>query len=156
MLSVKIGSVLLMVGGCLPMKPPAQNAGPALSETGIQIAVLRQSCSQTQEPGEYGWDLVDETIEIQVRNGSSDPLTVHRDRFHLLTPDGYSLKTQTWRSGDPLLVVGGGDQVFELRFMTRGGLECRKEMRLDPDAGITVRERPIAFQPVSFVPSRAL
>ncbi|HXU06069.1 MAG TPA: hypothetical protein VN903_34180 [Polyangia bacterium] len=146
----------LVAGGCVAMKPPARNAGPALSDKNIQVAVVRQSCSQTQEPDEYGWDLVDEAIEIDVRNGSTEPITVHRDRFRLLTPDGYALRTITWRSADPLLVAGGASQTFELRFMTRGSLECGKEMRLDPDAGVTLREAPVAFQPVAFVPRRSL
>lgn len=138
------------------MKPPARNGGPALSEKNIQIAVLRQSCSQTQEPDEYGWDLVEENVEVQVQNGSTEPATIHRDRFRLLTPDGYALRTATWGAADPLQVAGHQNQTFELRFMTRGSLECGKEMRLDPDAGITLRDSPLAFQPVSFVPHRRL
>jgi hypothetical protein len=148
--------LFLLTGGCVAMKPPARNGGPALSSEKIQLAVLGQSCSQTQEPDEYGWDLVEEDVEVGVRNDSTEPATVHPDRFRLLTPDGYALRTITWRSADPLQVPGGANERFALRFMTRGGLECRKEMRLDPDAGITLRERPVALEPVSFTPDRSL
>lgn len=151
-----VAGLFLVTGGCAAMKPPARNGGAALSDKGIQIAVLGQSCSQTQEPDQYGWDLVEETVEVGVRNDSTEPATVHRDRFRLLTPDGYALRTITWRSADPLPIPGGSNESFQLRFMTRGGLECRKEMRLDADAGITLRERPVAFQPVSFTPDRDL
>lgn len=149
-------SLFLAAGGCAAMKPPARNGGPALSDQGIQVAVLGQSCSQMKEPDEYGWDLVEETVEVGVRNGSSEAATVHRDRFRLLTPDGYALRTITWSSAEPLQVAGGANQTFQLRFMSHGSLECGKEMRLDPDAGVTLREHPIAFAPVSFTPDRDL
>jgi len=148
--------LFIVAGGCAAMRPPARTGGPALSEKGIQLAVLRQSCSQTQEPDERGWDLVEETVEIQLRNLASEPATVHRDKFRLLTPDGYALATLTWGAADPLQVAAGASGTFELRFQTHGSLECGKEMRLDPDAGITLREDPVALQPVSFVPQRAL
>ena len=97
-----------------------------------------------------------ETVEVQLRNLASEPATVHRDKFRLLTPDGYALSTRTWGSADPLQVAAGTSGTFELRFQTHGSLECGKEMRLDPDAGITLREGPVALQPLSFVPQRAL
>ncbi len=143
-------------GGCVGMTPPAQNAGPALSDNGIQVAVVRQSCSQTPEPDDDGWDLVEANIEVQVRNGAPGAATVQRDRFRLLAPDGSALKTMTWGAADPLTVAGGASQTFDLRFMTHGGLECAKEMRLDLDSGIKLGESPVAFQPVAFTPERAL
>lgn len=145
---------LMLATGCVAMGPPVKNGGPALSEKGLQLAVLRQDCSQTREPNEYGWDLVDATIEVQVRNLSPEPAVVQRDRFRLLTPDGYALRTITWRSAEPLTIAGGASETFPLRFMTRGGLACSKEMRLDPDGGIALREHPVALQPISFVPYR--
>lgn len=154
--AVITAGLFLLTGGCAALKPPARNGGPTLSAQGIQIAVRAQSCSQVQEPDEYGWDLVEETVEIDVRNGSSELATVHRDRFRLLTPDGFALRTITWRSADPLHVPGGSNENFQLRFMTHGSLECGKEMRLDPDSGITLRERPVAFEPVVFTPDRNL
>src|SRR5690349_17261057 len=45
---VLAAGLLLAGGGCMAMKSPARNAGPALSDKGIQIAVVGQSCSQTQ------------------------------------------------------------------------------------------------------------
>jgi hypothetical protein len=147
---------LFLAAGCVAMRPPASNGGPARSDKGIQVAVLGQSCSQMQEPDEYGWDLVEETVEVGVRNDSTELATVHRDRFRLLTPDGYALKTVTLGSADPLQVAGGASGNFRLRFMTHGGLECRREMRLDPDAGIVLHERPVAFEPLAFTPERSL
>jgi hypothetical protein len=140
-------------GACMPLTPPAKNAGPSSSEKGIQVAVLRQSCSATQEPDRYGSDLVEANVEVQVRNGAPAPATVHRDNFRLLAPDGSALRTITRRAADPLTLAGGASQTFELRFMTRGGLACAKEMRLDPDGGIVLGASPLAFAPVSFTPA---
>ena len=147
----------LLVAACATtMKPPVATSGPALSRAGVQVALLRQGCAQAQESDEYGWDLVEESVEIEVRNGAAQPATVHRDRFRLLAPDGSALATSTWGAAQALTVPEGATQTFALRFMTRGGLDCAKPMRLDPDGGITLRETTVAFQPVSFVPTRGL
>ncbi|HEY7376422.1 MAG TPA: hypothetical protein VIF57_29960 [Polyangia bacterium] len=138
------------------MKPPAANGGPALSSAGVQVALLRQGCAQAQESDEWGWDLVEESVEIEVRNGAAQPATVHRDRFRLIAPDGSALATSTWGAAEALTVPGGAAQTFALRFMTRGGLDCAQPMRLDPDGGITLPETTVAFQPVSFLPTRGL
>jgi hypothetical protein len=140
-------------GACMPLTPPAKNAGPSSSEKGIQVAVLRQSCAATQESDQYGADLVEASVEVQVRNGATAPATVHRDNFRLLAPDGSALRTITLRASDPLTLEGGASQTFELRFMTHGGLACADEMRLDPDGGIVLGASPIAFEPVSFTPA---
>ncbi len=159
--SVAVGRVLAALalvgaGGCVEMTPAAQNSGPVSSKNGIQVAVVRQSCSQTPEPDEDGWDLVEANLEVQVRNGAPAAATVRRDKFRLLAPDGSALRTMTWGAADPLTVAGGASQTFDLRFMTHGGLECAKEMRLDLDSGIKLGESPVAFQPVAFTPERAL
>jgi hypothetical protein len=153
--TLTIACVLVGTGACVTMKPPATNSGPALSANGVQIAVLRQACSQMQAIEDVPSDSGDETVEIQVRNGSPEPVSVHRDRFRLLGPDGSALATVTSSPADPLEVAKGETQTFELQFATHG-LECTKEMRLDPDAGITLGESPVALRPVSFVPSGAL
>ena len=152
----KAAVVLLLAPACASLRPPAQNNGPAVSAEGVQIAVARQACAQTQEPDYYADDLVETTLEIQVRNATPDPLTVHRDAFRLMTPDGVALRTVTWRAMDPLTVKGGETGTFELRFMTRGSLECGREMRLDADAGVRVNGRPVEVGIISFQPSRTL
>jgi hypothetical protein len=151
-----VALALLLAPACATFRPPVQNSGPAVSPEGVQIAVARQVCAQTQEPDYYSDDLIETTIEVQVRNATPDPVTVHRDAFRLMTPDGVALRTLTWRAVDPLTVNGGDTGTFKLRFMTRGGLECAREMDLEPDSGITLREKPIHIGGVHFVPSRTI
>lgn len=152
----KAAVVLLLAPACASLRPPAQNNGPAISAEGVQIAVARQACAQTQEPDYYANDLVETTLEIQVRNATPDPLTVHRDAFRLMTPDGVALRTVTWRAMDPLTVKGGETGTFELRFMTRSGLECARQMDLEADSAVMLREKPIHIGGVHFVPSRTI
>jgi len=129
------------------------SSGPAASPNGIQIAVLRQLCAVSQPFDAYtNW--LDETVELEVQNGSSEPLNIHRDRFHLIGPDGSAVASRA--SADPLVLEKGAKQTVELTFSTRmgnGGLDCRKPMRLDSRAAITAREAPVAFREVSFVPA---
>jgi hypothetical protein len=148
--------VLMLSPACATLRPPAQGGGPAVSSEGVQIAVARQACAQTQEPDYYANDLIETTLEVQVHNATPDPITVHRDAFRLMTPDGIALKTVTWRAVDPLTVRGGQTGTFELRFMTRGGLECAREMDLEADSGVTLRDKPIRIGGVHFVPSRTI
>ena len=139
---------------CAPLRLPAKNSGPANSGDGVQVAVNRQSCTQNVDPDFYGSDLVEEVVEVQVRNAAPAGLTVQRDAFRLVAPDGLALRTVTWRAAEPLALNAGETRAFELRFMTRGGLDCRHEMKLDVDAGVTMEGRPVALSAVSFQPLR--
>jgi hypothetical protein len=149
-------SSLALAGACAPMKPPLQNAGPAISRTGVALAVVRQSCAQAKEPDFEDWDLVEERVELALENRSSEAVTIHRDRFRLIGPDGTALRPLTWLAGEPITVARGSTGLVQLRFMARGGPECTKEMRIDADGGVTQGERVVSFAPVSFVPARAL
>ena len=158
--SIGIRSILaagiLVAPACAPLRLPYKGGGPAASREGVELAVSRQSCTQNVDPDFYGEDLVEEVLEVQVRNATSNRLTVKRDAFRLISPDGPGLKTMTWRAVDPLPLNGGETKSFELRFMTRGLFECTREMKLDADAGVTMNGRPIELGAVSFQPSRAL
>jgi hypothetical protein len=145
---------LLLVGsGCATMTPPATNSGPALSSNGVQVAVVRQLCAPTQFGSLSQW--VDETVELQVRNGSPDAVIVHRDKIHLLGPDGGAYSSGAG-AGDLLTVAKGETQTFELTFTSHGGLLCTQAMRLDATGAMTARESPVVLGPVAFVPSRGI
>lgn len=151
---VAITLFLATVGSGCALAPPFRNSGPAVSQQGVQLAVTRQRCDQVDEPDEYGWDLVETTLEVQIRNATPARLTVHRDAFRLLGPEGSALRTQTWGAADPLTIDGGTTGTFELRFMTRGGLECAGEMALDVDAALALPDGPVKIGSVKFVPAR--
>jgi hypothetical protein len=158
--SIGVRSVLAVgicvAPACAPLRPPFKSGDPAASREGVEVAVRRQSCTQSVEPEFDGQDLVEEVVEVQVRNATSNPVTVQRDAFHLISPEGYGLKTTTWRANLPLALHVGETKIFELRYMTRGVLECTREMKLDADAGVRMNGRPIEVGAVSFQPSRAL
>jgi hypothetical protein len=159
--SVCIGSILalgsIFASACAPLRLPYKSDSPvAAAHDGVQLAVTRQSCIQEVDPEFYGSDLVEEVVEVQIRNAISDPLMVQREAFHLISPDGHWLEAMTWRAVEPLSVNAGETRTFELRYMTRGGLECTREMKLDADAGVRVNGRAIRIGAVSFQPSRAL
>jgi hypothetical protein len=145
-----------LAAGCMPLRPPVRTSGQAESRDGVSLAVVRQSCFQTTEPEQHGFDLVEERIELRVHNGSPDLATLDRGAFRLLTPDGSALKTVTWFAARPLAIAGGTDSTFELRFMARGVLACTQEMRLASNDALELRARPVALQAIAFVPERAL
>ena len=155
--SLRLGAVLLALGpaaACAGLVPPARSSGVAKSPDGVAISVARQQCTQIAEPDWPGNDLVEEVLEVEVKNASAAPLAVHRDAFRLLTPDGGAVRTVTWRADEPIVVATGETQAFELRFMVRGGLECTGEMRLDPDSGMSAGNHVVTVETVSFVPCR--
>jgi hypothetical protein len=155
-----IGSALLaaaaLTAACGTLRPPAESSATAVSREGVQVAVTRQRCAQIVEPELPGADLVEEIVEVQVRNAAGTPVTVHRDAFRLVTPDGFELETTLWHAGVPLTVAGGETRAFELRFQTRGSLTCAREMVLAAGRGVTAAERPVDVGVVRFVPSRTL
>ncbi len=145
-----------LAAGCMPMRPPVRSSGQVGSNDGVSLAVLRQACSQTTEPEQPGFDLVEERIELRVHNGAPAPATLHRGAFRLMTPDGSALKTLTWLAAEPLTIAAGTDSTFELRFMARGGLACTQEMRLAVNDALELRARPVDLQAIAFLPERPL
>ena len=137
------------------LEPPVQN-GAAAAKDGIQVSVLRQSCSQTVETEQPGNDLVETIVELEVRNGTSAPVGVHRDAFRLGAPDGSAIRTSTWFASDPLSVDPGQAQTFQLRFMSRGGLSCSKEMAIESPSAVMQGTAPVQLAAVKFVPAHAL
>jgi hypothetical protein len=148
-------ALFALAPACAGLTPPARSSGAAKSSDGVAVAVARQQCTQTAEPDWWGNDLVEEVLEVEVRNASAAPLAVHRDAFRLLTPDGAALRTITWGAADPLTVATGETRAFELRFMNRGSLQCSGEMRLDPDGGVALPDHTVSVGAVRFVPCRA-
>ena len=146
-------ATVTLTPACASMRPPAQNSGPTLSTEGVQLAVLRQSCTQSQEPDQTGNDLAEAVVEVQVRNAAPAPVTIRRTAFRLLTPDGFALKTMTWGSADALVLAGGETRAFEIRFMSRGSLACGRELQLDPGAGVCLGGKSVKMKAVTFTPS---
>jgi hypothetical protein len=144
---------LILAPACASMRAPARNSGPALSTEGVQLSVVKQSCTQTQEPDQPDNDLAEAIVEVEVRNAAPDAVTISRTAFRLLTPDGFALKTRTWGSADPLVLKGGKTRAFEMRFMSRGSLECGRVLRLDPGTGICLGGKSVKMNAVTFVPS---
>lgn len=148
-----IALLLLGIGACATtMMPPVANSGPVSSGNGVSVAVLRQACLTTAPVDEVPTGSVDETVEVQVRNGSPEPLTVHPERFVLRGADGGEPATPAMTSGDARTVAQGETQTFQLQFSARAGLECTQEMRLDANAAITLHDAPVALAPVPFRP----
>jgi hypothetical protein len=153
---VVVVMAVALAPACAPLRLPYRSSGPAASHEGVEIAVGRQSCTQNVDPDFHGADLVEEVVEVQVRNATSNPLTVQRDAFRLIARGGGALRTTTFRAVDPLALNAGETRTFELRFMTRGALACTGEMKLDADAGVSMNGRPVEVGAVTFQPSRAL
>jgi hypothetical protein len=149
-----IGALAALTPACA-LRPPVENSGAATADSGVTVAVLRQSCTETVETELPGVPLVETKVEVEVRNAAPPPLTVHRDGFHLRGADGRAIPTTSWQADEPLSIEAGQTRTFELRFMSRGGLSCTKPMQLEAAAGITKGATPVRIGAVTFVPSRA-
>jgi hypothetical protein len=123
-----------------------------VSPEGVRVAVVAQACSQSAEHDDRGEDLGEESVRVEVQNSSRANATIQREQFRLRTPDGFALEPQTWGAAEPFAVNAGATQRFELRFMARG-LECAREVRLDPRSGVRLGDKPVPLAAVRFVPS---
>jgi hypothetical protein len=133
----------------------ATKNGAGGAEGGIEVGVLHQSCRQTVETEQPGNDLVDTDVELEIRNGTSAPIAVHRDRFQLVAPDGTAVRTSGWFAGAPRSVDRGRTQTFQLRFMSRGGLSCYKEMVLASPSAVVNGAQAVTLDAVRLAPAHA-
>jgi len=145
----------LFLGALAPacaLSPPLQNGGAAKASPGVQVAVVGQSCEQSVESDLPGVDLVETTVQVQVRNAGPTQLTIHREAFDLRGPEGEAIPTSTWCAREPLSVDPGQTRTFNLRFVSRGGPSCTQPMQLEPSSAITAGTSPIGIGAVTFVP----
>ncbi len=138
------------------MRPPVQNSGTVTTAEGVQIAVLGQSCSETVETDWPGNDLVEMTVQIEVRNGTPTALGIHRDGFRLTGADGRSIPTSTGSANEPISLAPRQTQTVQLRFMSRGGLSCSKEMTLESPSAIVLGSETAKIGTIKFVATRAV
>jgi hypothetical protein len=136
----------------LRMQPPVQTTA-ATAPAGVAVSVVGQRCSQNVDPEWPGADLVQATLETQVRNATAQPVTVHRNGFALVAPDGQAIPNEGWGAHEPITVAAGQAESFTLRFSDRGGLSCSKEMRLDGPTAVTEGPEVVQVASVSFRPS---
>jgi hypothetical protein len=147
--------VLIMavtLSACAPFRPPVQNSGPVIARSGVELSVKRQSCTQSKEPEWPDADLVEEIVEIEIHSPVATSLAIQRDAFRLVAPDGAALRTVTWGAREPISIGDGETRSFELRFMTRGILDCAAPMTLESadavrGAGMTHPLGAITFTP---------
>jgi len=151
-ISLSVVSILALGPSCMPLSPTPPTVTAAVSPEGVRVAVVAQSCSQGRDYDDRGEDLAEESVRVEVQNSSPANATIQREQFRLRTPDGFALAPQTWGAAEPLSVSAGATQRFELRFMARG-LECAREVRLDPRSGVRLGDKPVALAAVRFVPS---
>jgi hypothetical protein len=147
---------LALLPAACGLAPPIQNSGAAMTKDGVRIAVLAETCSETVQQRQPGNDLVEAIVEVQIENPTEAPVEMHRDAFRLCAADGSAIRTSTWHAADPISVAPGQTQTFRLRFMSRGGLSCWREMELRPYAAVTRGAEPQRVGSIRFVPSRAL
>src|SRR5437016_2632656 len=81
--------MVIAVGtGCAAMVAPARSSGIALSEEGIQLAVVGQVCKQSRSTSASTAPLLDATLAIEVGNPTPGLVSVYPDRLILVAPGG--------------------------------------------------------------------
>jgi hypothetical protein len=140
---------LILVPACAH-SPVYQSSGPSIRD-GVKIAIVGQSCNQYHEPNFEFDDFVGLELDLEVRNATDAPLTVHRDMIRVVASDGMSPKTLTWEAVKPIQIEAGGIQRISVRYMDRGSLECRGPLDLDLNNAVTHGGAPLALAPIHFV-----
>ena len=140
---------LILVPACAH-SPVYQSSGPSIRD-GVKVAIVGQSCDQYHDPNFEFDDFVGLDLDLEVRNATDAPLTVHRDMIRVVASDGIAPKTQTWKAVEPIQIEAGGIQRISVRYMTLGSLECRGPLDLDLKNAVTRGGAPLALAPIHFV-----
>jgi hypothetical protein len=138
---------------CAPFRPPVQNSGPVIARSGVELSVKRQSCTQSKEPEWPDADLVEEIVEVEIHSPVETSLAIQRDAFRLVAPDGAALRTVTWGAHEPISIGSGETRSFELRFMTRGSLDCAAPMTLESADAVRGAGMIRSLGAITFTPS---
>jgi hypothetical protein len=145
----KIGALTLaavLASGCFTA--PARSSGPSQWD-GVQMAIVGQYCEDSDDPDWEGFEAVQLRMKVSVTNRSSDQLAFDPDRLRLVAPD--TVKPGPVAADAPLVVAPGETKVAAVRFMNRGSLKCKEEMKLDPSDSLLAGTKPIPLPPIAFV-----
>jgi hypothetical protein len=127
--------------------PPARTSGPSRAG-GVEMSIVGQSCDDFDEENE-GFEAVQLRMRIAVTNRSAGNVGFAPDRVRLVAPDHV---TPNPVAADTAMIVAPGEtKVAAVRFMNRGSLKCREEMKLDPSDSLLAGTTPIPLPPVAFV-----
>jgi len=130
--------------------PVYQSSGPSIGD-GVKVAIVGQACDQYHDPNFEFDDFVGLDLDLEVRNATNAPLTVHRDMIRVVASDGIAPKTLTWKAVEPIQVEAGGVQRISVRYMTLGRLECRGPLDLDLKNAVTRGGASLALAAIHFV-----
>ena len=150
-------TILALTPACaLTMPPPARSGGPFASPYGLQVAVVGQLCTQSNDfEDDLDSDHADVQVKVEVRNASVDAVTVDRDNFRLIAPDNPALEPLTLGRETRLTVKGGETRSFEPRFQPYGWNQSQSELHLEATFGVTVRDKIVQIGAFHFVPWNA-
>src|SRR6266542_1357746 len=141
--TVMLCMTVALTAGC-PYAPPARTTGPTES-AGVQMAIVSQYCEDSDEPDYQGFEAVQLRMKISVTNRTNASVGFDPDRVRLIAPDRV---TPGPVAADSPLVVGPGEtKVAAVRFMNRGSLKCKEEMKLDPSDSLFAGANRCPFGP---------
>ena len=142
--------VPFVVSACGSMPPPARSSGASLSDDGVLLAVVGQSCNQSNRGAPTNATLMNETIDVEVGNPARMPVVVHSNRFLLFVSARTSVRPTATDAGDTLSVDPGTTARFKLAFVAAGS--CKQELRLASSDAMELGGYPIQVSSVRFVP----
>ena len=133
-------------GGCLAA--PAKSSGPSESN-GVEMAIVSLDCDDSDEPEYQGFEAVQLRMRISVTNRGTANVGFDPDRIRLIAPDSV---TPSPVAADSAMVVAPREtKVAALRFMNRGSLKCKEEMKLDPSDSLDAGTKLVPLRPIAFI-----
>jgi hypothetical protein len=113
------------------------------------MAIVSQDCDDFDEPDWQGFEAVQLRMRIAVTNHGSENVAFDPDRIRLIAPD--TVKPSPVAADSAMLVAPGETKVAAVRFMNRGSIKCKEEMKLDPSDSLVAGTKPLPLRPIAFV-----
>jgi hypothetical protein len=110
--------------------------------------IASQFCEESNDPDWVGNEVVQLRMKIAVVNRGNAPVLLRPDQLRLLAPDGVAAEPVS--SDGPIVLATNESRIVAVRFMNRGSLTCRGEMKLDAAAAVRAGAKPVPLQPIAF------
>jgi hypothetical protein len=141
-----LAAAALLGTGCFTV--PARSSGPS-ERDGVQMAIVGQYCDDSDDADWEGFEAVQLRMQVSITNRSNGRLAFDPDRLRLIAPD--QVKPSPVAADSPLVVAPGETKIAAVRFMNRGSLKCREQMKLDPSDSLLAGTKPVPLPPIAFV-----
>jgi hypothetical protein len=139
---------------------PYKTSGAALSQDGVQIALVGERCFVNPNTDQFPMvandvdDILLVGLDLQVKNESKQVTVLSLNRFRLLGDTRTEHLAMPPEESGVVKLAPGETRMVPLDFRRQTALDCHNELALTAEGAVAIEGKPVYVASIHFQPSR--